>query len=103
MIQSLTLTTRRSGYSCDARGNRRRSPKTRICCATYGVLLDCGLRPEECHRLRGNIARGDTIYVPYGKTINARREIPVSELPGWLLASRTVPRLRGVVRAAEMQ
>lgn len=43
------------------------------------VLLDCGLRPEECYRLRWEHYRGDTIYVPHGKTINARREIPISE------------------------
>ncbi len=43
------------------------------------ILLDCGLRPEECQRLRWEHYRGDTIYVPHGKTINARREIPLSE------------------------
>ena len=44
------------------------------------ILLDCGLRPEECYRLRWEHYRpGDTIYVPYGKTVNARREIPLSE------------------------
>ncbi len=42
------------------------------------VLLDCGLRPEECHRLRWEHHRGDTIYIPHGKTVNARREIPLS-------------------------
>jgi integrase len=42
------------------------------------VLLDCGLRPEECNRLRWEHFRGDTIYVPHGKTVNARREIPLS-------------------------
>jgi len=43
------------------------------------ILLDCGLRPEECYRLRWEHYRGETIYVPHGKTINARREIPLSE------------------------
>lgn len=43
------------------------------------ILLDCGLRPEECYRLRWEHFRGNTIYVPYGKTVNARREIPLSE------------------------
>ncbi len=43
------------------------------------ILLDCGLRPEECQRLRWEHFRGDTIYVPHGKTVNARREIPLSE------------------------
>jgi len=39
------------------------------------VLLDCGLRPEECHRLRWEHVRKDTLYIPLGKTDNARREI----------------------------
>jgi integrase len=43
------------------------------------VLLDCGLRPEECYRLRWEHFRGDTIYIPHGKTVNARREIPLSD------------------------
>jgi integrase len=43
------------------------------------ILLDCGLRREEYYRLRRAHCRGDTIYVPHGKTINARREIPLSE------------------------
>jgi integrase len=42
------------------------------------ILLDCGLRPEECYRLRWEHFRGDTIYIPHGKTVNARREIPLS-------------------------
>jgi len=43
---------------------------------TAVILRDCGLRPEEFNRLRWEHYRGDTIYVPYGMTINARREIP---------------------------
>ncbi len=43
------------------------------------ILLDCGLRPEECYRLRWEYFRGDTIYIPHGKTVNARREIPLSD------------------------
>jgi len=43
------------------------------------ILLDCGLRPEECFRLRWeeNIRDG-AIEIQYGKTDNARRRIPVS-------------------------
>jgi len=52
------------------------------------ILLDCGLRPEECYRLRWEHYRGDTIYVPHGKTINARREIPLSERARKVLEQR---------------
>jgi integrase len=52
------------------------------------ILLDCGLRPEECQRLRWEHYRGDTIYVPHGKTVNARREIPLSERAGEVLERR---------------
>jgi integrase len=52
------------------------------------ILLDCGLRPEECYRLRWEHFRGDTIYVPHGKTVNARREIPLSERAREVLEKR---------------
>jgi integrase len=42
------------------------------------ILLDCGLRPEECFRLRmENVADG-TLEIHYGKTDNARRRIPMT-------------------------
>jgi integrase len=52
------------------------------------VLLDCGLRPEECHRLRWEHVRNDTLYIPFGKTDNARREIPLSERTAAILETR---------------
>jgi len=42
------------------------------------ILLDCGLRPEECFRLRWENIRDGVIEIHYGKTDNARRRIPVS-------------------------
>jgi len=37
------------------------------------ILLDFGLRPEECFRLRpGNVRDGVVIEIQYGKTDNAR-------------------------------
>lgn len=42
------------------------------------ILLDCGLRPEECFRLRSeNVADGN-LEIHYGKTDNARRRIPMT-------------------------
>jgi integrase len=43
------------------------------------ILLDCGLRPEECFRLRPENVRDGGIEIHYGKTENARRHIPVSQ------------------------
>jgi integrase len=42
------------------------------------ILLDCGLRPEECFRLRSENVRDGRIEIQYGKTDNARRRIPMT-------------------------
>jgi integrase len=42
------------------------------------ILLDCGLRPEECFRLRTENVRNGRIEIQYGKTDNARRRIPIT-------------------------
>jgi integrase len=43
------------------------------------VLIDCGLRPEECFRLRWESVGETGIEIRYGKTDNARRRIPLSQ------------------------
>jgi len=41
------------------------------------ILLDCGLRPEECFRLKPeNVS--DKLEIHFGKTANARRRIPMT-------------------------
>jgi integrase len=42
------------------------------------ILLDCGLRPEECFRLRRENIVDGVLEIQYGKTANARRRIPVT-------------------------
>ena len=42
------------------------------------ILLDCGLRPEECFRLRPENVRDGTVEIHYGKTDYARRRIPMT-------------------------
>ena len=42
------------------------------------LLLDCGLRPDECFRLRWEHIRDEALHVPFGKTENARRTIPLT-------------------------
>lgn len=43
------------------------------------VLLDCALRPEECYRLEWSQLRDRNLHIPFGKTANARRTVPLSK------------------------
>jgi integrase len=49
------------------------------------VLVDCALRPEECFRLRWEHLRDGAVHVPFGKTENARRTIPLTPRAASLL------------------
>jgi len=42
------------------------------------ILIDCGLRPEECFRLRPENIVGEILEIHFGKTENARRRIPLT-------------------------
>jgi integrase len=46
--------------------------------AVATILVDCGLRPEECFRLRWAEVRDNGVEIQFGKTPNARRRIPLS-------------------------
>jgi integrase len=52
------------------------------------ILNDCGLRPEECFRLRWDHVRDGAVHVPFGKTENARRTIPLTQRAAALLEMR---------------
>jgi integrase len=52
------------------------------------MLIDCGLRPEECFRLKWESVRDGSIEIQYGKTDNARRRIPMSERVAAVLEMR---------------
>ncbi|HXP86855.1 MAG TPA: site-specific integrase [Bryobacteraceae bacterium] len=52
------------------------------------VLSDCGLRPDECFRLRWEHIREGAVHVPRGKTKNARRVIPLTKRATLLLEMR---------------
>jgi len=52
------------------------------------VLLDCGLRPEECYRLRWEHVRDNALHIPFGKTANARRSVPLPNRAAVLLDMR---------------
>jgi integrase len=42
------------------------------------LLMDAGLRPEECFGLKWSDVRDDNAHIPFGKTANARRVIPLT-------------------------
>ena len=52
------------------------------------ILIDCGLRPEECFRLKWESVREGSIEIQYGKTDNARRRIPMSQRVAAVLEMR---------------
>lgn len=54
------------------------------------LLIDCGLRPEECFRLRWEHIRDGAVHIPFGKTENARRTIPLTQRTAALIEMRHV-------------
>jgi len=42
------------------------------------LLMDCGLRPDECFRLRWEDVRDEAVNILFGKTASARRTIPLT-------------------------
>jgi len=52
------------------------------------ILADCGVRPEECFRLRWENVQGDVIEITHGKTKNARRRVPLSGRAASILSLR---------------
>ncbi len=52
------------------------------------VLLDCGLRPEECYRLRWEEVRDGALHIPFGKAASARRSIPLPNRAAVLIEMR---------------
>ena len=67
------------GIRATQRGERPLEPRDPYILRDIVItLLDCGLRPEECFRLRRDNIRDGIIEVHFGKTVNARRRIPMS-------------------------
>jgi integrase len=52
------------------------------------ILSDCGIRPEECFRLRWENYQNGVIEITHGKTDNARRRSPLSERAQSILEMR---------------
>ena len=56
------------------------------------LLIDCGLRPEECLRLRWEHIRDSALHIPFGKTASARRVIPLTPRAVALIQMRRAAR-----------
>jgi integrase len=54
------------------------------------ILVDQGIRPEECHRLEWEQIRDGAMHIPFGKTENARRSIPLTSRVSALLDVRKI-------------
>lgn len=52
------------------------------------ILADCGIRPEECFRMRWENVQDDVIEITHGKTKNARRRVPLSGRAASILSLR---------------
>ncbi len=52
------------------------------------ILTDCGLRPEECFRLRWEHVQDGAVHIPFGKTENARRTVPLTQRTADILVER---------------
>ena len=54
------------------------------------LLIDCGLRPEECYRLRWYEVRDGCLKISHGKTAQARRSIPLVPRAASILEMRRI-------------
>ncbi|MBM3762565.1 MAG: site-specific integrase [Acidobacteria bacterium] len=67
------------GIRATLRDQQPKKPDAFLLRDVFLVLLDCGLRPEECYRLRWEQIQSGIIHILSGKTKNARRRVPLSQ------------------------
>jgi integrase len=67
------------GIRAVKRGEQPRAPDAYLLRDVAAVLLDCGLRPEECHRLKWENIRDGAIEIFVGKRKASRRRVPASQ------------------------
>jgi integrase len=68
-----------TGIRAVRRGEQPQMPDAYLLRDVAAVLLDCGLRPEECHRLKWENLRDGAIEVFVGKRKASRRRVPASQ------------------------
>ena len=68
-----------AGVRAVKRGEQPIRPDAYLLRDVATLLLDCGLRPEECHRLKWENIRDEAVEVFVGKRKASRRRIPASQ------------------------
>jgi integrase len=66
------------GIRATTRGEQPKRPDAYLLRDVSTVLIDCGLRPEECHRLKWENIRDGAVEIFTGKRKASRRRIPAS-------------------------
>jgi integrase len=66
------------GIRATKRGEEPKRPDAYLLRDVSTILIDCGLRPEECHRLKWENVREGAIEIFIGKRKASRRRIPAS-------------------------
>jgi integrase len=77
-----------SGIRATKRSQQPHRPDPFLLRDVTSILLDCGLRPEECFRLRWSDISDGSINISHGKTENARRVIPMTPRVSAMLEMR---------------
>jgi integrase len=67
-----------AGIRATKRGEQPKRPDSYLLRDVSTILIDCGLRPEECHRLKWENIRDGAIEIFTGKRKASRRRIPAS-------------------------
>ena len=76
------------GIRATIRGETPIKPDAYLLRDVTTILIDCGLRPEECYRLKWENIRDDAIEIFTGKRRASRRRIPASSRVLSILAMR---------------
>jgi integrase len=76
------------GIRATLRGETPIKPDAYLLRDVTTILIDCGLRPEECHRLKWENIRDGAIQIFTGKRRASRRRIPASSRVLSILAMR---------------
>jgi len=89
------------GIRATKRGEQPRRPDAYLLRDVSTILIDCGLRPEECHRLKWENIRDGAIEIFTGKRKASRRRIPASSRVLSILEIRRASSLSDWVFPAE--
>jgi integrase len=74
------------------KGKQPLKPDSFLLRDVVAILADCGLRPEECFRLKWSEVQDGSLNIQHGKTENARRKVPTTARVSAMLEMRGATR-----------